>query len=275
VEEPDVAPSFKNVWLPRFGGAFETAIAQFSIRSLFRSRQHRMIFAFYLGAGLAFAIFFLNAPREISGPSTGEPLDPWRQPSVPMLASSIAMMGLWVVGARVAFSLPLDLRANWVFRVMPFAAGRRCLAARRRALLAVSVVPVWAISAAALFWLWPWRPAAAHLAALGLFGVFLTEFSASGVLKIPFTCSYLPGRSHFHITFLFWIYMLLFVTLGAASAELYAFGKPAALAAILAGLTLAAGFCVARNNWMADPSRAELRYEEEPPDKLLSLGSDL
>src|ERR1039457_6153258 len=89
VEEPDVSPSFKNFWLPRFGDSFETAIAQFSIRSLFRSRQHRMIFAFYLGVGLAFALLFLNAPRELSGPTSD---DAWRQPSVPLLASTIVMM---------------------------------------------------------------------------------------------------------------------------------------------------------------------------------------
>ena len=123
VEEPDVAPGFKNAWLPRFGGPFETAIAQFSIRSLFRSRQHRMIFAFYLGVGLAFALFFLNAPPELTGPSADA--DPWHRPSIPLLASTIVVMGFWVAGARVVFSLPLDLRANWVFRVMPFRAGRR------------------------------------------------------------------------------------------------------------------------------------------------------
>jgi hypothetical protein len=90
-------------------------------------------------------------------------------------------------------------------------------------------------------------------------------------LKIPFACSYLPGRSHFHITFLFWVYMLVFVTVSAAIAELNALGNPLVFGGILAGLAVAAGFCVIRNNWMADPARAELRYEEEPPDRLLSL----
>jgi len=33
-----------------------------------------------------------------------------------MIASTILLIGFWVVGARVVFSLPLDLRANWIFR---------------------------------------------------------------------------------------------------------------------------------------------------------------
>jgi len=268
VEEPDISPGYRHAWLPRFGGTFETAIAQFSIRSLLRSRQHRMIFAFYLGIALAFAILLLNAPLDISGPVQG---DQWHQPSVPLLASTILVMGFWVAGARVVFSLPLDLRANWIFQVMPFRAGPQCLTARRRALLAVSVAPAWILSAAAIIPLWPWRAAAAHLAVLALFGIFLAEFSLGGVQKIPFACSYLPGRSHVHVTFLLWTYMILAGILACATGERAALEHPAATAALLAGLGIAALFAVLRNNWLARPSQAELRYEEVPAGQLVSL----
>ena len=268
VEEPDIAPGLKHAWLPSFGGSFETAIAQFSIRSLFRSRQHRMIFAFYMGFGLAFAILFLNAPPEISGPSSG---NPGNLPSVPLLASTIVMMGAWVVGARVVFSLPLDLRANWIFRVMPFRAGPQCLSARRRALFALSVAPAWVIAAAALFSLCPWKPAAVHLALLGCLGIVLAEFSFGGAQKIPFTCSYLPGRSNLHVTFWLWIYVILGGIVGCAVSEREALQSTVASTAVLAGLGIAALFAILRNNWLASPSQAELRFEEEPTDRLLSL----
>jgi CubicO group peptidase (beta-lactamase class C family) len=268
VEEPDIAPGFRIAWLPQFGGSFAGAIAQFSMRSLLRSRQHRMIFAFYMGFGLAVAILFLNAPREIAGPTAA---DDWQQPSVPLLASTIVMMGAWVVGARVVFSLPLDLRANWIFRVMPFRAGPQCLSARRRALFALSVAPAWAISAAALFSLCPWKPAAVHLALLGCLGIVLAEFSFDGAQKIPFTCSYLPGRSNLHVTFWLWIYVILSGTVGCAVAEREALQSPVTSAAVLAGLGIAALFAILRNNWLASPGQAELRFEEEPTDRLLSL----
>ncbi len=180
-------------------------------------------------------------------------------------------MGFWVVGARVVFSLPLDLRANWIFRVLPFRAGQRCLSARRRALLAMSVAPAWAISAAFLLVLWPWRLAVLHLAALGCLGIILAEFSFSSVQKIPFTCSYLPGRSHLHVTFLLWIYMLVAGVMGLAIAELEALKRPRVFAMSLAVLAIAALAAVLRNNWLARPDLAELRFEEEPPDRLLGL----
>ncbi len=268
VEEPDIAPGFRSGWLPRCGGLFETAIVQFAIRSLFRGRQHRMIFAFYLGAGAAFTILFLNAP-------SGEPVAPgveaWRRLAVPVLASTTLLMGFWVVGARVVFSLPLDLSANWIFRVMPFGAGTQCLRGRRRALWAVSVAPAWAVSAVCLLWLWPWKPAVAHLAALAVLGIILAEFSFDGIQRIPFTCSYLPGKSNIHLTFWLWIVLLMVGVVGAAVNELKAFDSPAASAAMLAGLGTAALFCILRNDRLAAPRHAELRYEEIRSDQLVSL----
>jgi len=268
LEQPDISPGYRTGWLPHLGGSFETAIAQFSVRSLLRSRQHRMIFAFYLGLGFAFAILFLNAPPEITGPAEGGPWDPL---SIPLLASTLLLMGLWVLGARMVFALPLDLAANWIFRSLPFAAGRQCLDARRRALFAVSVAPAWLLSAAVLFPLWPWRLAAAHLAVLAFLGIILAEFSFDGIQRIPFTCSYLPGKSNLHFTFWLWFFLLFLGLMGAVMNERKAFASPAATIAVLVGLGIPALFCVLRNNRLAGPTRAELRFEEVPPDRLLSL----
>ena len=217
----------------------------------------------------AFAILVLNSPQEVSGRTAG---DLWHQPSVPLLASTIVMMALWVAGVRVVFSLPLDLRANWVFRVLPFGAGHHCLGARRLAIFALSVAPGWALSAAVLCSLWPWRPAAAHLAVLACLGIILAEFSLDGAQKLPFTCSYLPGRSNLNTALLFWVYAILGVLTGGAVAERRALEDPALCTALLAGLGIAALFTVVRNHRFASPGQAELRFEEEPPGRLLTLG---
>ena len=66
------------------------------------------------------------------------------------------------LGDRYAhqFAMPLDLRANWIFRITPVRGGANCLAARRRALLTIGVLPIWIGLAALLFSIchaWP-RP---------------------------------------------------------------------------------------------------------------------
>lgn len=212
-EQPDILPAAGGLhWLPRFGNAFTTAIVQFSIRTLLRSRQHRMILSFYLGLAFGLAIFFAKSP-EIQEQFSG--LDPWRRVNAPMLVASIVMMGAAVMGARVVFSMPLDLRANWIFRVMPIPGAPDCLKASRRGLLVLSVFPVWAISAVVFLWLWPWRPALGHVAALGLLGMIVAEASLRNFRKLPFTCSYLPGRSYAHMMFLGLIGVLVLVVKGA------------------------------------------------------------
>src|SRR5438876_18309 len=87
VEEPDIAPGWRGAdWLPRFGNTLTTAIVQFSVRTLLRSRQHRIILAFYLGIALAVTIFFLKSPAAQRQLFEAPASDPWRQVSAPALA---------------------------------------------------------------------------------------------------------------------------------------------------------------------------------------------
>jgi CubicO group peptidase (beta-lactamase class C family) len=208
VEEPDITPGSRRFgWLPSFGSPVQTAIGQFSVRTLVRSRQHRVILAFYWGIGFALTIFLLKAPAIQDGTTTAGA-------DTSLLAASIVMMVLAVAGMRVVFALPLDLRANWIFRVTPVAPARECVAATRRALLLLSAAPVWTGSTVLCLRLWPWRQATVHLVVLGLLGVLLGDLALRGFWKLPFTCSYLPGKSQVHMVFLGAVGLMWGVLLG-------------------------------------------------------------
>lgn len=196
VEEPDIVPGSRRWgWLPRFGNQAQTAIGQFSVRTLARSRQHRLILGFYLGIGLAFTCLLLKGSgNAMSNPRYGESMQLW--------IASIMVIVLATLGTRVAFALPLDLRANWIFRVIGVRGGLETLAASRRALLLLSVAPVWLVTAVVCLGLWPGRQNAGHIVVLGLLGMILADLCLLRFRKIPFTCSYLPGKSRFHMAFL-------------------------------------------------------------------------
>ena len=49
--------------------------------------------------------------------------DPWHEANTPLLAASIVMMALAVMGTRVVFARPLELRANWIFKITGLAGG--------------------------------------------------------------------------------------------------------------------------------------------------------
>ncbi|HMJ62748.1 MAG TPA: hypothetical protein VK493_13340, partial [Bryobacteraceae bacterium] len=266
-EEPDIVPGSGGAhWLPKFGNSLETAVVQFSIRTLLRSRQHRVVLAFYLGIGFAATIFFLRSPvaRQISSASMA---DPWHQPGMPLLAASILLMGSWVLGVRVVFSLPLDLQANWIFQIAPLPSGTGCLVARRRSLLVLSVLPVWLGSAVLFLSIWPWRAALGHLVILALLGVILSELCLAGAQKIPFTCSWLPGKSNFHITFWICVAFIVQIIGRAAEYERRALADSAGYITLLAILAVLA-VCARLRTKSED---AALVFEEVPSWKLVTL----
>ncbi|HLK68328.1 MAG TPA: serine hydrolase domain-containing protein [Bryobacteraceae bacterium] len=271
VEEPDILPATRGWnWLPRFGNSLETAIVQFSIRTLLRSRLHRVILAFYLGIGFALTIVLVRSA--MADPRLAQLSDTsiWRQVNVPMLAADVLMLGFWIAGARVVFAMPLDLRGNWVFRVTPVRGGRACLAARRRSFWALAALPAWAGSAVLVLWLWPWRPALQHLAILGLLAVILVELSLRGVQKIPFACSYLPAKTNFHP---FWIFIpvLVVVVVRVAMFEQYAIENRMVFLELVLSMALAALIAW----WRVTPEKWEqvpVEFEEVPVDHILVLG---
>ncbi len=269
VEEPDIAPaSSGRNWLPRFGNGFATAIGQFSIRSLLRSRQHRLLLSLYLGVGFAATIIFRKEDESASTLGELVHLGP--------LCSTILIMVLCVLAIRVVFSLPMDLRANWIFRITPFPAGLGCMIARRRVLYILSVAPVCLVAGALLFSIWPWQAAAKHVAALILLGSILVELALHGMQKLPFTCSYLPGKSNFNITFLLFGLLIFTVIIGAAQLERDSFDYWPSYAAII-GLLLTLAICA---RWsasrLAKSPEGILQFEEaaEPAVFALDLHRD-
>jgi hypothetical protein len=268
-EEPDILPvSRRQVWLPRFGNGLTNAVVRFSIRTLVRSRQHRVIFAFYLGISFGFLMFLIKAPvlqRQLSA------ADPWHQVNAPLLVASILTMCSAVMGIRVVFSMPLDLPANWTFRIAPIRGGADCLSAARRSLFVLGVIPVSVAAAAVLLWLWPWRPALAHLAILGLLGTELAEISLHSFPKIPFTCSYLPGKSYAHMAILGYLGLLFLITKGADLERAALVDNPADVAAIVATFGIAAALARWRTSALAASPDSALQFQELPQPAIFAL----
>jgi len=275
VEEPDIAPAAfwgqgpgGRSWLPSFGSGFSTAVGHFGLRTILRSRQHRLMLAFYLGVGFAIAVFFrrIGEAEDALGSTVGQAV----------LMSTIVIMILCVLGIRVVFSLPLDLQANWIFRITPIPAGPGCMIARRRALYALSVVPVCLGAAALLFSVWPWPAAAKHLVVLVLLGTAVAELCLRGTQKLPFTCSYLPGKSNFNITMVVCVLVILPLLAKAVELERDSFDNAAGYAVVVALLTaiaICARWSAAR---LAKSPEGELHFEEaaEPAVFALDLHRD-
>jgi hypothetical protein len=245
VEEPDLVSGARGWhWALRFGSPLKTAVVLFSIRSLARSRHHRVAIAFYLS--IVFAIALSSLKATLSAPAL-------HSLTSGFLMSTLIMMCLAVAGLRSVFSLPISLNANWILRVTQLYPTEKYIAAARRTLIFLAVLPVWFCAALLSLGFRPLFQSAAHLVVLALMGSIMTELSLIGLSKIPFACSYLPGKSN--IQYLFWGFLIIFLPISMMFAKYeqkildYPF-QFAFMIGVLAAVALV--LCVRPANTMAD-----------------------
>jgi hypothetical protein len=262
VEEPDLVPGASGLhWTPRLGNPLQSAIVHFSFRSLTRSRQHRVAFAFFLAIVFAIALAVLRGELSTAAP---EPLSP------DFLMSTYMMMAFAILGLRSVFSLPISLTANWVLRTTQLCPSQKYIAATRRSMLVLAVVPAWLLSALLSFPLRPFAQVGGHLAVLALFGWILAELSLIGFYKVPFTCSFLPGKTNFQIVF--WGFFVLFITVAIPLMfqEWEALHELSLYVRMVAVLIVVAAALWASNLYRA--KSAILYFEELPDEMITTLG---
>jgi hypothetical protein len=100
-----------------------------------------------------------------------------------------------VPAIRVALSVPLELRANWIFRLTEDVPGRaEAAAASTRVVLALAVAVPIASIAPLQAWAFGVAGAARVLLAEAAVGWLLAEWRMAGWGRVPFTCAFLPGK---------------------------------------------------------------------------------
>jgi hypothetical protein len=269
VEEPDIVPGVHRMnWLVRLGSLLETCVALFSIRTMLRSRQHRLLLCFYLGTGFAIVLACVKTALGQKGflhGARGDVVD------LAFLVASLWVISFAVIGVRVVIAVPHTLRANWIFRMTETRGVAEYLAAVRRSLLVIALAPVWLLLAVLFLLRWPTWPVAGHLVVLGLVGVIVVELCLHGFHKLPFACSYLPGQPKVHVVF--WGLLLVLVPLSAARVEREMLNRPLSYLCMVALLAAIAAATRWRTATFAK-SKEKLMFEEEYPPELLALGLD-
>ncbi len=264
VEQPDILPSARSIsWSPQWGNPLTQAITFFSLRTLLRSRQHRMILGFYLGLGVSCAVGYANA--YLGGfRSAGTTM------SVSFLLVTMVTTILTVFSLRVVASLPILLSANWVIRITQIRPARDYQKAVRVSWLALGLAPPLLLMAAILVAAYPWAPALGHFLVMLCLGILLVEQCLYTFPKIPFTCSYLPGKAQ--IDFVFWAFLMLIFRLLNEGAEI----ESRMLRHVLSctGLILIAAMAAGAMRWLSESrasSTENLLFEEEYSSEVTSL----
>jgi hypothetical protein len=238
VEQPDILPGRSSVvGLSRLSNPVETAVVQFAERTLLRSRQHRLFYAFYLCLGLAVSLFYTGIAQ-----TRFEAVAKTGQLPGAYLAASLMVLCFAMLGLRLVIAIPVALRANWIFQLTQIHAPGVYVRAVRQTLLGLSVVPVWLLISAVMLWQFPIWTTLVHLLALWIVGAILIDIALLSLQKLPFACSYLPGKAKLHL--LFWGGVILGIPLanqaGSFESWLLRSGlRSALLIAVLASCAIA------------------------------------
>jgi hypothetical protein len=240
-------------------GSVRRAIVGFAMSTLRRSTLHQGIVVTLTAAAAGLvALPLLEAwpPRQTA--------ELWA-----LLWSPIALMFVAAPAVRLSLCVPIDVKANWIFRMTEAVETRRdVIAAGVQTVLTLGVVlPVAALLP--LQWLaMGWRCLAVVSLELAI-GWLFVEFLMRDWRAVPFTCSYVPGKGFVPHMFVKGVAaFLLFTNVAAALLQAVA-ADPARLP--LAGLLVTAPALVLFIRRRRQARVRELRFEDEVPSEVTAL----
>ena len=248
------------------------AVFAFIGRSLARSRQHRLILTAFAAVALAvisegfFSLFAGSGRLRVPVASPA-----FRQA---VIAAPLALSLFTLAGLRYLFRLPVELRANWIFRMHEPGNALALLGGVETFLTTWGALPV------ALATL-PFEMAflgarAGLLAALMclLASLALMELLLFEIERIPFTSSYFPGKDPPVVTLVQYI-VASALYVGALS-SLIRIALPSPAGTIILLTFLAASWLGARFGRLGSRQMARLEFEElaDPAVQLLRIERD-
>jgi hypothetical protein len=198
----------------------QRACYKFVAKTLLRSEEHLQVLMGFIAVGVVAAANVLASPPGVKSILSGE------TPSVEFLSVPLILSYCLVIGIRFAFEMPVDLRANWIFRISLEHHWTEAREISRRVLLVFSLS--WLVPACFLVTLifWSWVAALLHTVVVILCTVALVELSLFKFRKLPFTCAYPPFKSHSGLIALAYLFGFMVFTTYIAQMEYWSLVSP-------------------------------------------------
>ena len=174
-----------------------------------------------------------------------------------------------IAGIRVLVDRPVALEANWIFRLTETARTSRYASGLRKAVFIKFLVPLFMGVLAVHAVLWDFRAAVVHAA----FGLIVSGLALQAAFyryrKIPFACSWVPGKLKLQFTAIPVLVGLLLTMMALSAIEKSVLADPVR-AVVFIAFAAGAGLALGQGNRRYDRG-ASLRYEEEPEAAMVEL----
>jgi hypothetical protein len=239
----------------------ERAVFGFFSDTMRSSGKHRMSLAYNLAIGSAAILIVVVSYREsfrVLTPANGL-----------FLVQPLLLVFALVAGIRVLVDRPAAPEANWVFRLTETSRTAKYPAGLKKAVLLNFILPLFGVVFALHAWLWDVRTAFLH-AGFGLvIAVLAVEAAFYHYRKVPFACTYIPGKLKLQFTAIPVLIGLLLTMMALAAVEkvlLMDPGRGVGFLAIAAAALVAMRF----GNRRFYRTRS-LRFEEEPEAAMITF----
>jgi len=172
----------------------QRAVFHFYSQTLKTSMFHKMRLASYVAVGVGL-ILILIAPK-LGDPNTLLEVNKTTL-SVPLIFSFFLLLGI-----RGIVNVPISLEANWIFQITEQENIQHYISGLRKGIFFLNLLPLFTLLFIFYSFIWDGMTAFYHCLYCLTVSVFVMEVFFLTFTKVPFACSYLPGKEKIQ---LFWI----------------------------------------------------------------------
>jgi hypothetical protein len=243
----------------------ERASFHFAWQTVVRNPAHRLFLSAYVGVGTAIVLQGLATLMIGTGHRTP------RDTTIALYSLPLVLSFFLLSGIRVLFTVPAELRANWTFQLAEDERRTLLLAGARKAVVAIAVLPLVLLVVAAYSWMWGWAAAILHALFVAALSALLLEALLWNFAKVPFTCSYHPGKVNVPTALLAYLMAFALYAYSMASLEYWLLLQPWRMAACLVIVGALLGLSVTCRQRFVE-GELRLLFEDRPEPEVRTLG---
>jgi len=233
-----------------------------------KSRPHKLRLGIFLALPIAFFAVQCLTQAWVKN------LDFFHTPNIHLVSATTFFSLALVAGLKGAASLPIDLPANWIFRQTEPVDKSRIRSGIRKAMGIQIILPLLTMIFFIFTFFWGIPTAAIHLLFQAILIAVVMEIAFFHFHKIPFACSYLPGKAKIGVFWIPYLLGLLIAVSGLTALELALLRHPDLTPVfVLSGLSLL--FLIRFSYRYSGRMREKLIFEEKPAPVLLTISGTL
>ena len=240
----------------------QRAVFYFFGNTIKKSNLHKMRIASYMVVAIGI-VLILWASRTT-------PLGNFNDFDKTVLSIPFFLSFFLVLGIRATSNMPIAIEANWIFRLREIADKKQYLIGFKKGIIFHAILPLFVLLFVFYIFLCGWMNALFFCLYGFAVSSLLVEIIFIGHRKIPFACSYLPGKGKMHIFWIVYLFALIFYVSMMSSIAYELLQNPFAFLyfyAIVLFLFVLIRFV--QNRFFL--KEADIIYEEEPEPVLLTL----